>query len=404
MHFNSAARRRLAALTLPSALAGLMLAGCARVDNDLFGDRTPPPTPEAATGGVPEQETATQPEAAPTPQAAPEAAAPGESAAPPEAAAAESAAPAEAPSPPSDLGIQLPAIQPATGTGTTVGKTVDRIHGELSSLHDRIAGDMQQYLSLKGAAAQDVTTYQNAKSRIVIRLQVGTTKGNPELVGQWNTGQSALDGLTGNVNSLVAVANDLSSATAGVSVERDTIASALNAMGAVDEDHRQLGMLRDEATGLGDASDQLERTVTLSVRRQTAFIAEERDSLARLQNAIKNGELYPLAEMEAPPAAASLAVSEAGDAILTVHFDRANVEFEKELYDALNKALQAKPSASFRVEAVAAKRATAQREAQAHARAVLKAMEDMGVPASRVGIVAETDPSVSGSEVRVYAR
>jgi hypothetical protein len=375
---------------LSSAVA--LLAGCTAIDNDLFADRTPPPTPEAATGGVPEQETATQPEAAPAPEAA---------------APAESVAPAEAPVPPpqqpGDLGIQLPAIQPANSTGTKVGQTVDRIHGELSSLRDRVAGGMQQYLSLKGAAAQDVTTYQNAKSRIVIRLQAGTTKGNPELVGQWNIGQSALDSLTGNVNSLAAVANDLTSAIASVSTERDTIAGALNAMGAVDEDHRQLGVLRDEATGLGDATDQLERMVALSVRRQTAFIAEERDSLARLQDAIKSGELYPLAEMEAAPAAASSAVSEAGDAILTVHFDRANVEFEKELYDALNKALQAKPSAAFRIEAVAAKRAAAG-TAQSHARAVLKAMESMGVPASRVGIESATDPSVSGSEVRVYVR
>jgi uncharacterized phage infection (PIP) family protein YhgE len=285
-----------------------------------------------------------------------------------------------------------------------VGKTVDQIHSDLSSLHDKLAGDMQQYQSLRGVAAQDVTTYQNAKSRIIIRLQVGTTKGNPELVGQWNTSQAALDSLTGNVNSLTALANDLSSATAGVAAQRDTIAGALNAMGAVDEDHRQLGVLRDQATQLGDTTDELERIVARSIRRETAFIAEERGSLARLHDAIKNGELYPLAEMEAAPAAASSAVSEAGDAILTVHFDRANVEFEKELYDALSKALQAKPSASFRIVAVAANRAAAQREAQNHARAVLQAMEDMGIPASRAGIESATDPSIGASEVRVYVR
>lgn len=412
MHCSFAARRRLKGFMLSTSAAALMLAGCSNIDNDLFGDRAPAPTPESQTGGAPEQETATaplpaatQPEAAP-PAAAPEAAPAPVSPAPaaPEAAQPEGSASAEAPpSPPGDLGIQLAAIQPTTSTGTAVGKTVDTIHGDLSSLHDRVAGDLQQYQTLRSAAGEDVAAYQNAKSRIVIRLQAGTTKGNPELVGQWNASQSALDNLTGNVNALTALANDLSNATAGVAAERDTIASALGAMGAVDDDHRQLGVLRDEATALGDATDQLALMVTQSIRRETAFIGEERPDLMRLQGSIKEGELYPLAEMEAAPATSSSAVRESGDAILTVRFDTAHVEFEKELYDALNKALQAKPSASFRVVAVAPKRA-AEHVAMNHARAVLKAMEDMGVPASRAGIETSTDPSAGASEVSVYVK
>jgi len=415
MHFTSAARRRLVAFTLSLTAAGLLLAGCTSLDNQFFGDRKPAPTPEAQTGGPPQQETATQPEAPAQSEAAAAPEANAEAPAPPaEAPPADNAAPAETsaapPSPPpppppvGDLGIQLAAIQPAASTGTAVGQTVDHIRSDLSALHDKVAGQMQQYQSLRSAAAQDVSGYQDAKSRIIVRLQVGTTKGNPELVGQWNTSQSALDSLTGNVNSLTAIANDLSGTEGSISAQRDAIAGALNAMGATDEDHRQLVQLRDEATALGDATDQLNRMVTRSVRRETAFIANERDSLAKMQDAIKAGELYPVAEMEAPPAAASSGVAETGDAILTINFSQAHVEFQKELYDALNKALQTKPSASFRVVALSAKRGAAQRAAQGHAREVLKSMTDMGVPASRVATVSSTDPSVSGSEVRVYVQ
>lgn len=417
MHFTSAARRRLVAFTLSLAAAGVLLAGCTSLDNQFFGDRKPAPTPEAQTGGAPEQMTATQPETAAQPQAAPEAgsdtASTADNAAPPaESSPAETAAPAEAsaapppPAPPpvGDLGIQLAAIQPAASTGTAVGQTVDHIRSDLSALHDKVAGQMQQYQSLRSAAAQDVTGYQDAKSRIIVRLQEGTTKGNPELVGQWNTSQSALDSLTGNVNALAAIANDLSGTQGSISAQRDAIAGALNGMGATDEDHRQLLQLRDESTGLGDATDQLNRMVTRSVRRETAFIANERDSLARMQDAIKAGELYPVADMEAPSAGASSAVGEAGDAILTISFSQAHVEFQKELYDALNKALQTKPSASFRVVALSPKRGAAQRTAQGHAREVMKSMTDMGVPASRVAVASATDPSVSASEVRVYVQ
>jgi len=390
MQFSHAARTRLVALGLGLGAAGLGLAGCGTVDDALFGAGSVPPAPATPTGQAP--------------PATASATSSSDSGAP----AATEAAPAAAPQT-AELGLTLGSIEPGSNTGTPVGQTVQRIRTELSTLHDKVAADLQQYAALKGSAAQNVTTYFEAKSHITIRLQVGTTKGNPELVGEWNTAQSALDTLTGNINSFATLATDITTDAGHAHTEHATISDSFNMAGGVDEDHRQLTVLQQEAAQMEGVLDRLKSDVTRSVQRQTAFLASERGSLTRLATDIKNGELYTTTEMTATspnPAAGSI---ESSKAIKTIRFNRPKVDFEQDLYAALNQALQAKPGASFSVVAVsptggsASALAKAQREAQRHAQDVLKSMTDMGVPAARVTISSSTEPGISSTEVRVYA-
>ncbi len=390
MRFSHASRTRLIGLSLGLGAAGIGLAGCGSIDDALFGNQPPAAPPAAETTQPPEGATA-------------------------ETGAGE-AAPVVAPAPATgaaELGIALPAIEPGTDTGTPVGQTVQRLRGEISALHDKAAADLQQYGTLRTAVAQNVTTYQEAKSHIIIRLQVGTTKGNPQLVNTWNTGQSALDTLTGNINSFAALGTEAATDAGRAHTERDTISDTFNMAGGVDEDHRQLTALQQEASQLASALDRLNTDIARDVQRQTAFVASERSSLATLENDIKNGELYATSGTMATPTASPIPAagsSEMAKAIVTIRFDRAKVEFEQDLYAALNQALQAKPGASFSVVAVSPTRGSAaalrkvQSQAQRHAQEVLKSMTDMGVPAARVTIASSTDPGVSSSEVRVYAK
>jgi len=393
MQFSHTARTRLVALSLGLGAAGLGLAGCGTVDDALFGAGSTPPAPATPTEQAPQASaTATPPAQTGT--------------------AASENAPAAAPET-AELGLTLGTIEPGSDTGTSVGQTVQRLRTELSTLHDKVATDLQQYATLKSAAAQGVTTYYEAKSHITIRLQIGTTKGNPELVGEWNTGQTALDSLTGNINSFAALATDITADAGRAHTEHATIADTFSMAGGVDEDHRQLTVLQQEAAQIVALLDRLQSDVTRNVQRETAFVANERGSLARLATDIKNGELYTTAEM---PSAATASVNPEGgsvettSAIATIRFNRPKVDFEQDLYTALNKALQAKPGTSFSVVAVsptggsAQALAKAQREAQRHAQDVLKSMTDMGVPAARVSMSSSTEPGASSTEVRVYAK
>lgn len=411
MLLSRAARPRLIALTIGLGTA-LALSGCGSVDDALFGNQAaapaPAPAPTAAAPSPATAEAAPAPtESAPAPAAETETASSGE---PPAPATAPAPAPAVAPG---DLGITIAAIEPGTSTGTSVGQTVDKLRSDLSALHDKAAADLTQFTALRTETAQDVSSYQTAKSRIIVHLQVGTTKGNPELVGAWNTSQSALDSLTGNINALARLASDISADVSRARTQRDTIRDTLNAPGAVDEDHRQLNRLQEEADQVAGALEQMQRIVAQSVQRETSFAANERGDLINLEGAIKNGDLFPTSDMGVAttaslnPTATSIAAS---SAITTIRFDKKKVEFEKQLYDALNQTLQSKPGASFRVVAVSPPQGSAsgvqmaQKEAHRHAEEVLKSMTDMGVPATRVSISSSTDPAATSSEVRVFVR
>ena len=50
---------------------------------------------------------------------------------------------------------------------------------------------------LRNQGAGAAGSYQEAKAHITTRLQVGTTRGNPELVAEWNTAQGQLDAPVG---------------------------------------------------------------------------------------------------------------------------------------------------------------------------------------------------------------
>jgi KDO2-lipid IV(A) lauroyltransferase len=132
----------------------------------------------------------------------------------------------------------------------------------------------------------------------------------------------------------------------------------------------------------------------------------------RFHPAIRTGEPYSATAGPVPHYAALPASSLADNAkpLVVIKFDGPNVDYQKDLYAALNQALQTKPSAAFEVLAVAPTAATAaavaaaQTSAKRHARDVVQTMAQMGVPAGRVQVASLTDPAVQQSEVRVFAR
>src|SRR5262249_2038449 len=97
-------------------------------------------------------------------------------------------------------GITPVSIQPGTDTGTAGNKTIQSVRSQVATLESRLAANSQRLADLRSAGAGQASSYHEAKAQITTRLQVGTTRGNPELVAQWNTAQSALDQLSGNIN------------------------------------------------------------------------------------------------------------------------------------------------------------------------------------------------------------
>jgi len=390
-------------LTLILAAAAFSLASCGSVDDAMFGGDSSSDQVAAADTSAP----GTLPDA--TSASAP---APSGSSMPGTLPGAAGGASSVAAGP--NVSITPVVIEPGTDTGTAVGQKVAQVRADVAGLQDKIVSAAQRLADLRGQAGASAAAYHDTKARITTHLQMGTTRGNPELVAQWNTAQTSLDELTANINALNALGTDVSGYSSRAHFDLDTIQATYNVSGAVDEDHRQLSVLEDETDQTVVLIDRLMRQVSEDVQRQTAYVANERANLTTLASAIKNGELYG-SELGAPMIASSTApasygATPSGAALVTIRFDRADVEYQQILYTALSQALQSRPGAGFDIVGVSPTRGTAtavqlaQTSARRHAQDVMRSMTDMGVPATRLGISSATDPSITNSEVRVYVR
>ncbi len=303
------------------------------------------------------------------------------------------------------------AIDPGSDTGTQVNKTIQTLRNQMAGLETKLAANAQRLSDLRNNGAAAAGAYQESKARITTRLQVGTTKGNPELVSEWNSAQTSLDSLSANINQLNALGTDVTNDSSSAHFALDQISATFNVSGAVDEDHRQLSLLEDETNQTIVLVDRLLKEVSDDVQRQTAYVANERSNLTVLANAIKNGELYGgTPGLTAAAATTNLQFAANGTPLVVVRFDRPNVDYQQILYAALNQALQARPNANFQVVAVSPTRGNAasvqiaQTTARRHAEEVMRSMTDMGVPASRLNVASSTDPNAAASEVRVFVR
>ena len=372
--------------------AGLGLAGCSDLDNALFGDETD-------NGGAPAASSDQFPPATPPGTAGTLPAAP--------ASAASGSAPI--------IAITPVTIEPGSNTGTAVSATIATMRGQISTLEEHVAANAAHLTELRNQGADAARSYQEAKANITTRLQVGTTRGNPELVSQWNIAQSALDAIATNINNMNALGATIATDSSSAHFALNQIQSTYSVSGAVDEDHRQLRVLEDETNQTIVLIDRLLSSASEDTQRQTAYAANERANLTTLAAAIKNGELYgsdlgspAVASAGGPMSASTLAY--AGTPLVVIRFDRPGVDYQQILYAALSQALQAKPNAGFSVVAVSPTRGTAaavqlaQTSAKNHAQEVLRSMTDMGVPATRLAVASATDPSATSSEVRVFMR
>ncbi|MES2254287.1 MAG: hypothetical protein V4559_04490 [Pseudomonadota bacterium] len=302
-------------------------------------------------------------------------------------------------------------IESGPDTGTQVNKTIQTLRNQVAGLESKLGANAQRLADLRNNGAAAAGAYQESKARITTRLQVGTTKGNPELVSEWNSAQSSLDIVSANINQLSALGTDVTGDSSTAHFALDQISATFNVSGAVDEDHRQLQLLEDETNQTIVLVDRLLKEVSDNVQRQTAYVGNERTNLSILSNSIKSGELYGGAPgLTAAAASNNLQFASSGTPLVVVRFDRPNVDYQQILYAALNQALQSRPNANFQVVAVSPTRGNAasvqiaQTTARRHAQDVMRSMTDMGVPASRLNVASSTDPAAAASEVRVFIR
>src|SRR5215467_186378 len=225
-------------------------------------------------------------------------------------------------------------VTPGPSTRTYVGAKVQALRGDLQQLQDNINRHNSALQQIRQGMAQDAATYYSLVGTINSRLQVGTTAGNPELVAQWNQSQAVLDRMANDVAKLSSLANQAAADSSVATYILESVKAVYGLQGAVEEDHRQLGLLENEVNRTFVPIDQLLNAISDDMSRQSNYVSNERWNLVTLSLAVRNGELYGqslAANATAPrtpprpPNAAALAKIIDRQPLVIIHFHRPKV-------------------------------------------------------------------------------
>jgi hypothetical protein len=310
-----------------------------------------------------------------------------------------------------------PPITPGSPTGTLVGAKVAALRGDLQRLQDNINQQNAGLQQVRQSMAQNSASYYGLTGTISSRLQVGTTPGNPELINQWNQAQGALDRIGDDIARLNSLSNQVAQDSSLAAYILESAKAAYSLQGAVDEDHRQLGLLESDANRTVPLIDRLLNAISEDITRQRNYVSNERQNLVTLSLAIKNGELYGQSLNNrsfgaTTPGASPRTAAAVGDRrpLVIIRFDRPNVSYEQALYGAVKRALERRPDATFDLVAVSPNAGSAAQVAlhtdasKRNAANVVRSLTNMGLAADRISLSATTSASVQSNEVQIYVR
>jgi hypothetical protein len=302
-------------------------------------------------------------------------------------------------------------------TGTLVGKKIGTLRDDLKRLQSSIDIENSDLQTVRSNSNLNSKTYHDRVAIMRSKLQLGTTPGNPMLVEAWNAAQEQLEKVNDDIGEMNSLSSRVAADASMSAYLLDATRASFGISGAVDEDHQQLEVLEDEVNRTVVLIERLLTELSDDIRRQTNYVANERNQLNTLALAIKNGEFfgpslastaYNVSSVKSADMGSSTARLNRGRPMVIIRFNQPNVNYEQALYTAVNKVLQNQPNATFELVAVSsvtggtAKAALNANETRRNAQNVLRSLVDMGLPPGRVSLSATS--SSSGNEVRLYLR
>ncbi len=327
--------------------------------------------------------------------------------------------------PPSQY-AQPPVAQPQvaydTGpTGTFVGGKINQFRADLSSIQNAVSSHNNDFLRFKDLVDEQTSVYQGLSSAIRSRLQIGTTPGNPILVGQWNDAQRALEDIQNNVNNLQIVNNRVTADAALITHLKNAINSSFFISGAIDEDHNQLKVLNDDVQRTSVLYSRLMDELEEKISREIQILNAERQYMKELSADVEVGKFG--GRVSDPPTRSSQSsdtqnIEEQGsidtikiaplnydNAILVIKFDDTSFDYSTALFESISNALEQMPSASFEVVAVSPTGgASFAEKARQRASEVFNKVVEMGVPSERVSLASSNSTTAQAEEVHIYLK
>jgi hypothetical protein len=176
-------------------------------------------------------------------------------------------------------------------SGSVVSDRVFQLRDETVNLRRNIDGNTGEFNELRNKGAAGSIQYHATIAAIKARLEAGTTRGNPVLLRQWSEAEQSLSEVNYSISRLNMLATDLSANSASAAYLLQAVRATFELSGAVDEDHQQLALIRDEVAKGTVQIDRMRGQILEDIGRQTAYLSTERQNLQVLSMGINRGEL-----------------------------------------------------------------------------------------------------------------
>lgn len=302
-------------------------------------------------------------------------------------------------------------ISEGGNTGTFVGQKVATFRTELSQLQNAIRNNNAQLQQIRGSVINNALQYHKVIGMIEAKLQVGTTPGNPQMFGMLQNAQNNVQTMNANTIALSQLASKVSSDAANTNYLVDSIRAAYGISGAVDEDHRQLRILENEANQTSILINSLLSEINSDISRQQQYIETAKSYIVDLSSAIKSGSYgvnnAPLSSSIVRPASfASAKNGISGKPLFVAKFNKSNVKYKDGLKQAVSSAVARKPGVMFDIVAVspASGNQLSAASAKNNATQIFQDMIEMGIGAEKINLSAKTSGDVTSSEVQIYVK
>lgn len=294
-------------------------------------------------------------------------------------------------------------------TGTFVGQKVVMFRTELAQLQNAIRINNGQLQQIRASVVNNALQYHKLIGMIEAKLQVGTTPGNPNMFSMLDGAQNNIQVMNANTNALSQLSAKASADAANTEYLVNAIRASYSISGAVDEDHRQLRILENEASQTSILMNSFLNEVNNDIVRQKQYISTASDNISSLASQIKVGSYgvdnVPMggSQMNFSGAAhMQSANAHNGSPLFVAKFNKSNINYKDGLKQAVKSAQAKKSNVIFDVVAVSPAKGSAA-GAKANATQIFQEMIDMGVGADRINISAKT-ANVSSAEVQIFVR
>ena len=301
----------------------------------------------------------------------------------------------EAPAPAPQQTAAAPA--PRQGGESFVVSKVRQLAGEADALAKVIDGLEKAHAGLRDGARKRAAGYHQRVGAIEARLKIGTTRANPRLRADWNTAQSMLAAMDRDVGAWDVLRTRAAEADSRAAFLNDSVLNAFELSGAVEEDHRALRVVGDQAAHMTVTVTRLLDDVSAFSERQSRLVASERRELALLAEAIDAGSLED--GVASGPYSARAAEERP---LAVIRFDDPNIAYEEALSAAVQQVLDRRPGTTFEIVGISPGGSMA--AAADYADKVHRSLRRMGVAASRLRIATRLDGDANVEEVRLYVR